>query len=361
MTKSITIIAANNGAETIVTLNDNATILEALVAAVNKGFIKVANVEEILELNDLDATGFNTELADAQFDDGDVILLDTTGELVNEGVQEEQISNDIKVKVAVAGGITSVDITIPTGSTTFQACQAGRAVLNNMTDNQITSAIKYVNDVEASDSTVLHDGDNVVVAVRCAGVKGSQNYTLKVHVAGTTITKEIRGALLRLSKETLINSMLNEYENSLEDFDSMVYDNCTLSLDSSFAKHWLQAPMSDNVELELIDHDSAYFNDNMTVGAEETDEYEEDGDQNVPHIITVVLPGGLSRIDYDIEEGTTIRDVVTSMRILAVTGLNQNQAESMRYTVNDVVVQLDDTLDYGDELAMYTREAGVKG
>lgn len=78
--------------------------------------------------------------------------------------------------------------------------------------------------------------------------------------------------------------------------------------------------------------------------------------------VTVVLPGGFSTSQVAIRNNVTkLRDVVLSARILNMSAMNESQAQTLVYTVNDVESNLDDTLSIGDVIRMSARKAGDKG
>ena len=78
--------------------------------------------------------------------------------------------------------------------------------------------------------------------------------------------------------------------------------------------------------------------------------------------VTVVLPGGFSTSQVAIRNNVTkLRDVVLSARILNMSAMNESQAQTLIYTVNDVESNLDDTLNIGDVIRMSARKAGDKG
>lgn len=107
---------------------------------------------------------------------------------------------------------------------------------------------------------------------------------------------------------------------------------------------------------------------NMEDDSEEDAEYA--GDEQVLEgpaedtvgAVTVVLPGGFSTSQVAIRNNVTkLRDVVLSARILNMSAMNESQAQSLVYTVNDVESNLDDTLSIGDVIRMSARKAGDKG
>lgn len=78
--------------------------------------------------------------------------------------------------------------------------------------------------------------------------------------------------------------------------------------------------------------------------------------------VTVVLPGGFSTSQVAIRNNVTkLRDVVLSARILNMSAMNESQAQTLVYTVNDVESNLDDALSIGDVIRMSARKAGDKG
>lgn len=78
--------------------------------------------------------------------------------------------------------------------------------------------------------------------------------------------------------------------------------------------------------------------------------------------VTVVLPGGFSTSQVAIRNNVTkLRDVVLSARILNMSAMNESQAQTLVYTVNDVESTLDDKLSIGDVIRMSARKAGDKG
>lgn len=107
---------------------------------------------------------------------------------------------------------------------------------------------------------------------------------------------------------------------------------------------------------------------NMEDDSEEDAEYA--GDEQVLEgpaedtvgAVTVVLPGGFSTSQVAIRNNVTkLRDVVLSARILNMSAMNESQAQTLVYTVNDVESNLDDTLSIGDVIRMSARKAGDKG
>ena len=102
----------------------------------------------------------------------------------------------------------------------------------------------------------------------------------------------------------------------------------------------------------------------------EDDSEEDAGDEQVLEgpaedtvgAVTVVLPGGFSTSQVAIRNNVTkLRDVVLSSRILNMSAMNESQAQTLVYTVNDVESNLDDTLSIGDVIRMSARKAGDKG
>lgn len=107
---------------------------------------------------------------------------------------------------------------------------------------------------------------------------------------------------------------------------------------------------------------------NMEDDSEEDAEYADDervlegpADDTVG-AVTVVLPGGFSTSQVAIRNNVTkLRDVVLSARILNMSAMNESQAQTLVYTVNDVESSLDDALSIGDVIRMSARKAGDKG
>lgn len=369
MSKTINFAAANNVEFAIIINNNEATFRNALNAAVEQGYISSANISNMIMLDDTDITDFVEDLADVCFEDG------CTVELACDAHRSEPAANNtveeitsITVTITAAGSISPMSLNLNRGETVINACRMGRAVLN-MTEQEITNAEKFVNDVVVNNNTALNDGDTVTVAVRCAGVKGAAEYELSVDTGAGRMHKVYKGALLALPKRALINSLVKEaVRNGLidnEDYTKIVVDGCTLAVNSAFAETWLNTPLADDTYIAV------QFENNMEDEDEDEDDelFDEDEDDEFamevgtpPGFINIQLPGGVSTATYDITmERTTVRDIVTDNRILALSGMNANQALNMRYTVNDVAVELDDEVEGGDTLAMFTREAGVKG
>lgn len=368
MSKTINFAAANNVEFAIISNNNEATFRDALNAAVEQGYITSANISNMIMLDDTDITDFVEDLADVCFEDG------CTVELACDARRSEPVAENtageitsITVTITAAGSISPMSLNLNRGETVINACRMGKAVLN-MTEQEITNAEKFVNDVVVNNNTALNDGDTVTVAVRCAGVKGAAAYELSVDTGAGRVHKVYKGALLALPKRALINNLVKEaVRNGLidnEDYTKIVVDGCTLAVNSAFAETWLNTPLTNdtyiavqfenNMEADDEDGDEGdgFFNGNEAVCMEE----------EAPGFINIQLPGGVSTATYDItKERTTVRDVVTDNRVLALSGMSANQALNMRYTVNDVAVELDDEVEGGDTLAMFTREAGVKG
>lgn len=107
---------------------------------------------------------------------------------------------------------------------------------------------------------------------------------------------------------------------------------------------------------------------NMEDDSEEDAEYADDERvlegpaEDTVGAVTVVLPGGFSTSQVAIRNNVTkLRDVVLSARILNMSAMNESQAQTLVYTVNDVESNLDDTLNIGDVIRMSARKAGDKG
>lgn len=117
-----------------------------------------------------------------------------------------------------------------------------------------------------------------------------------------------------------------------------------------------------------VTHDYINMEDASEEDTEADAEYE--GDEQVLEgpaddtvgAVTVVLPGGFSTSQVAIRNNVTkLRDVVLSARILNMSAMNESQAQTLVYTVNDVESDLDDTLNIGDVIRMSARKAGDKG
>ena len=373
MSKAINFVAANNATFTA-NVNDDATYLDAFNAAIEAGFINSATEFEdaVYTINGDDVTSFIEAFADVACEDGDTIGLDervtvrSASNSNNTCNTVEQTVATITVTVTAAGGISPRILTMPTGSNVLEACRMGQNVLN-MTDSAINNAEKYVNDVVANNNTVLRDGDAITVTVRCAGVKGA-GYMLRVYADGYTASRYVQGALLKLSKRALIEGLLTDaYDNgyiSTDTYDKVVIDGCTLVAESDFAQTWLDAPMTSDLDVTVVLEGAHDSTDTTCELPDDEDEDEEPSmEANTPGFINVILPGGVSNTTFDLraDEPATVRSVVTDIRMLALSGMNESQALAMAYTINDVSVGLDEVLEGGDTLAMFTREAGVKG
>ena len=367
MSKTINFAAANN-VEFAVTLNNEATFRNALNAAVEQGYISSASISNMLMLDGTDITDFIDDLADVCFEDGCSVELacdaHNTAEEAASNIESEITT--ITVTITAAGSISPMRLNLDRGETVINACRMGRAVLN-MTEQEISNAEKFVNDVVVGNNTTLNDGDTVTVAVRCAGVKGAAEYELSVDTGAARMHKVFKGALLALPKRALINSLVKEaVRNGFidnDDYTKIIVDGCTLAVDSAFAETWLNTPLTADTYIAVQFENNYEDEEDDEESFDEDEEWEEDTlEMGRPGFINIQLPGGVSTATYDITmERTTVRDVVTDNRVLALSGMNANQALNMRYTVNDVAVELDDEVEGGDTLAMFTREAGVKG
>lgn len=108
-----------------------------------------------------------------------------------------------------------------------------------------------------------------------------------------------------------------------------------------------------NMEDESEEDDAEYADDEQVL---------EGPAEDTVGAVTVVLPGGFSTSQVAIRNNVTkLRDVVLSARILNMSAMNESQAQSLVYTVNDVESNLDDTLNIGDVIRMSARKAGDKG
>lgn len=119
---------------------------------------------------------------------------------------------------------------------------------------------------------------------------------------------------------------------------------------------------------KTVAHDYMNMEDDSEEDAEDDAEYADDEQvlegpaEDTVGAVTVVLPGGFSTSQVAIRNNVTkLRDVVLSARILNMSAMNESQAQSLVYTVNDVESNLDDTLNIGDVIRMSARKAGDKG
>lgn len=109
----------------------------------------------------------------------------------------------------------------------------------------------------------------------------------------------------------------------------------------------------DYMNMEDEEEDSEYAGDEQVL---------EGPAEDTVGAVTVVLPGGFSTSQVAIRNNVTkLRDVVLSARILNMSAMNESQAQTLVYTVNDVESNLDDTLSIGDVIRMSARKAGDKG
>ena len=133
--------------------------------------------------------------------------------------------------------------------------------------------------------------------------------------------------------------------------NTLVVDGMNVTFSSLRAKPVVHDYM--NMEDDSEEDDAEYADDEQVL---------EGPAEDTVGAVTVVLPGGFSTSQVAIRNNVTkLRDVVLSARILNMSAMNESQAQSLVYTVNDVESNLDDTLSIGDVIRMSARKAGDKG
>ena len=236
-------------------------------------------------------------------------------------------------RIAPGAVVTSIDGTsVPTNF--YDAIVEGKLVDKDMqvtvNDTKKCMVRCYANDGSDPVDMVVDDGSSVMDLLTEVQDKFDNDEIYVVDVDGDLVPEAFADTIL--TNTLVVNGMHVTFSSLREKPD--VHDYMDMEDDS-------EEDAEDNAGDEQVLEGPA----EDTVGA-----------------VTVVLPGGFSTSQVAIRNNVTkLRDVVLSARILNMSAMNESQAQTLVYTVNDVESSLDDTLSIGDVIRMSARKAGDKG
>lgn len=236
-------------------------------------------------------------------------------------------------KIVPGAVVMSIDGTsVPTNF--YDAIVEGKLVDKDMqvtvNDNKKCTVHCYANDGSDTVDMILDDGSSVMDLLTKVQDKFDNDEIYVLEVDGDLVPEAFADTILT---NTLVVNGMNVTFSSLR-AKPVVHDYMNMEDDSE-----------DDAEEAAGDEQVLEGPAEDTVGA-----------------VTVVLPGGFSTSQVAIRNNVTkLRDVVLSARILNMSAMNESQAQTLVYTVNDVESNLDDTLSIGDVIRMSARKAGDKG
>lgn len=320
---------------------------------------------------------------------------------LNKGYIEDGISKD----VPIINGVTRVRDVISDSVANFFS-----TTVDNMVAMEVT-----IDDVKASMSSVLHDGETVRFTTPKAGDKGSSvfvNVEIR-NLSKKTVTDVVKIVEAGSSLKDLVDYYKDRTEGIVHAFsidgdklstNDLVY-NASLPLytftegisytvilmveESNTSCGGIcsccNSCKEDYTEHEDPDYceDDDYADDDYEDEYEDGDEFEEDYNDDVeaadeedeedvfdsaapgaPGTVTVYYAMGNANATFDIRNRlTTLDDIVFSDRMMHLQNINIEQAKGLKYAINDVsVVDIEKAVLYdGDNITICPRSAGDKG
>ena len=314
--------------------------------AVNDFFDGVLSDDYISTINGADAEAILSNLDSIEADPDMHIVVDLFGEVK----EEEAVNKAGKAYIACGGGLGKKEVAIVDGKTTVSdIITPSVADYFATTPETLKNYKSYINDDPADMSSVLHDGDNVVLESRKAGDKGAEFHYTIVDENGD----EKRFTLERDEED--MPTFEDVLDEAIERFN--LPDITTiLAIDD--------ANVDDSL-YDIILSGIAYSGAVVTVDVTFEDEEEEVAEAPVKGTVGAVkvfIQGSCQCKPMSIVSGvTTLADVVYSEKILNLGAMTKEQAKELIYMVNGVKATDHTVLNAGDEISMEARKAGSKG
>lgn len=341
-----------------INVNFNGTIQGLLDNPAVKSFFSEVSPDDVVTIDGADTSAIAGTLGDIEVNDDTVLEVAKFGEAQP---QQQAVPTTGHVFVALAGG-PSKKVLITNGVTTVkQVLTEKLANAFAMTQTQLQTMNVFVNDAAAGLCAVLNDNDNVVLESRKAGSKGCLDLEIEDEL-GCVRTYEVDGDM---SLEETLDEILDEDEvvdgaytiseiyakdNDGEDWDSLTEGTREILLDSPverFTKVVIYEQFLAPVDED--DDDDEEFTAEGTVAPAQ------------PGSVTVSQAGSCQPIKVAITANTTVKDVVTSSKVLNTLAMSESQIMGMQFHVNDVEVQANAQLHNGDVVVISARSCGSKG
>lgn len=356
------VISLNNHNTNTNTLNVNfnGTISQALATPAVTQFFSEVSPEDIVSIDGADTSAISGSLGDIVINDDTVLEVAKFGEAT---ARPQEVPTTGHVFVSIGGGFASKKVLITNGVTTVkQVLTEKLANAFASTQAQLQAMNISVNDVSSGLCTVLKDGDAVVLEARKAGSKGSDThaYLTVVDANGNEKQFDIDEEDEDLSLEEFLDLCLeDEVEDGLYTIEA-IDDEILEDLPESFRGALLTALVGHYDRVVIAEEFLTVEGD-----IEEVDEEEFTAEGTVapaqPGIVTVSQAGSCQPIKVAITGNTTVKDVVTSSKVLNTLAMSADQILGMRFHVNDVEAQTDARLHNGDMVVISARNCGSKG
>lgn len=333
-----------------------------------KDFFGEAGIETILEnvaaVNGIDAANLgNIRNLIVDFDNEIEILMFGETEEQNEQAEEQSATTATAgaVTVTTGGGISSKEVPVVNGVTRVgDIITPTLASFFALTPDTMHAMKIEVNDVEATATTVLRNGDSVAFMTRKAGDKGSMSIIVKC--ADTVFVKSTEGCV---TLEDFVESLDIEFEFTLDKVNDAAVPEALYDI-------IMKTPVEEITSITLINDDFDEIDEEEEELSEldgdegQEDEEQEDEDkefvEGTPGMATIYGPGGFYDKKIAILHGVTkLGEAVVSPSVLNFLAMTADQAQSLKYKINDVDVELGDTIENGDVITMEARKAGDKG
>lgn len=340
-----------------ITVNEGDTIYDILMAdAVMDFFDNEYDSEQIknsiLTINGAEAEAILANIDSINAEEDMVLTIDLYGEVTEEeraahtaGKAFITCGGGISKEVAIIDGVTTVNDMITPSVAAFCATSV----------DQLRNRKVYINDSEATTSSVVHNGDTVVLEARKAGDKGCDfSYTV-IDADGSR--RQVSYNVDEVYSYQDLLDMLREDE-IIEEDSAIVKIN-----DVEIPDVLYNAVVTGNAEEDaVVEIDTVFL-----VPEEEDNDVDEDDGANAPARgtlgqVKVFIQGSCQHKDMNIVSGVTLlSDVVFSDKILNMGAMTRTQAESLIYSINGVQSSVNSVLNAGDEISMEARKAGQKG
>lgn len=375
--KLISINNTNSNTNTLsININTPITIKDLFEKAEVKAFAPEATIESIASYDGYDQASMEAvNMETLSVTDDTVIEIAAFGEFKPQTVAAPQQG---RVTILAGGGSLSKSVIIINGITTVrQALNDRVAMAFDKTRDELQQMKFHVNDEAATLESTLQDGDKIVLEERKAGTDGcDEEYLTLVDSNGTE-----RGVYKEYPDMSLENFLDEEVvlENFNDDIDGIELLEHIENVDGvdfgaaadNMIDIILQSPVSNINRVEFFNLEFAAPVEEEPATADDDDAVPADGvgaAQNIPAVgqatvgPVMVSQGGTSPIKILVTSGqTTLKDVVMSAKVLNTFAMTEQQMARMKFSVNDVVSQLDVVLRAGDTVVVEAPKCGTDG
>lgn len=303
--------------------------------------------EHILSINGADADAIINNIDSISAEEDMVIVIDLYGEIEEE--QEREAHTAGKVSITCGGGLGSKEVAIVDGVTTVNdLLTPSLATFYATTTDNLRNRKVYINDEEATVTSVVRNGDIVVLENRKAGDKGAMKYTL---IDNDGVEYDILSDNEVTYKEVL---EAGQDEGLYDEFPVITVIDGAEIPDVIYSTV-LSGEATDG---SIIEVDCA-FNIQNSVDEEDTAQAPARG--TIGQVKVFIQGSSQNKLMNIVSGVTTMSEVVFSDKILNLGALTREQAESLVYSINGVQSPVNAVLNAGDEISMEARRAGDKG